>query len=723
MHNKKITKAVSFALMLAMLCTAMPLTASAKMSETGKTIQKFENLEERFSLMNSSEMVYSLEVTPNTSLEDLKLPDVLAVTVEKPNDKDQKEETAAPEDTLSGNQAMTENKTDADADTDADANTDSDTVTATENVSVSWTSDREYLPDAGGTYLFSAQLPEGYMLDEGILLPKISVSVSAGRQMRMAAPASLTGRTTQLDFKIDSYKTEDGVVENPTGVYSKDSEGWSYDANSNTLTLNGLNLVTTDTLALKGSGDFKIVLADNSINTITSNSQVTDSNTISAGIDAKKLTILGNTGVLSVRGGNAYDSYGILCESFHMEGGVLKTHGGTVGDSNSDSVGLMFSQDSTVRGGSLTAVGGTCGDDQASMGIEGIFGTNSDLTVTGGRVNAYTANENTQWVGFDIAISVPGVLRIEGGTVDAKAGTALYSSIGILSDSVLVTGGTLTAKYGVRSHGLGSLSAVEAMTTIEIGNNMGIYTGPDFQTPAYVSTYTSGDPAQTRFIISTKADGTESASPIQITAKKSFSSSSSTGSSSSSQTPTAPAEPVMASVNYNGATLKSWKDIQKAMANLSAGNLKDMPEQKGSVGPLLLQVDIQNTTGYLPSGPVSEIAGKQNVGLHLFLGNGVAVTLFGQNVDANFKGTNLSNIIKKADTQGKKEYLIDFKEKGKIGAVILLHASIPDGANNKAAIYKEEKDGSRTLLLNSEIHENGSICFPIDTKEKFIIEY
>ena len=185
----------------------------------------------------------------------------------------------------------------------------------------------------------------------------------------------------------------------------------TWDSDTKTLTLNGMNFETTAATAVRLPDGANIIL--NGENIITSNPGEGDCHGIYA---YGNLTIQG-TGTLNVTGGEATngDSYGIYA-SGHDE----------------DYIGVKISGGATVN-----ATGGEAGVE--SYGINAYCKVN----IAGGTVtaNGGTATNNSYGIYADDDVN------ISGGTVNANGGTATNNSYGIYAHyDVNISGGTLIAK-------------------------------------------------------------------------------------------------------------------------------------------------------------------------------------------------------------------------------------------------------------------------------------
>ena len=179
-----------------------------------------------------------------------------------------------------------------------------------------------------------------------------------------------------------------------------------------------MNFTTTAATAVKLPGGSKIVLADGTVNTITSG----DSDLKEClGIYAVKDLTISGFGKLTVTGGNATGPFkyssGIL-----SDGNVTITGSAEVivngGTSKENSSGILaYGGGVTITGSAdVTAKGGN-----ASSYSRGIYAKN-DVVISGGSLKAESGRTNDRCYAIFTAY---GDVSISGGTVIAKAGSAL----------------------------------------------------------------------------------------------------------------------------------------------------------------------------------------------------------------------------------------------------------------------------------------------------------
>lgn len=173
---------------------------------------------------------------------------------------------------------------------------------------------------------------------------------------------------------------------------------------------------------------------------------------------------------------------------------------------------------------------------------------------------------------------------------------------------------------------------------------------------------------------------------------------------------------------YNNAVLSSWDDVRTALKDFTA-KASTVNSNMNPVKNALMEIDVQQTNGYIDASIVKILENKNNVGLHLLLGNGISVTFLGQNVNENFKGTYLGAQKKLLKDGAVKDYSLSFNENGAIGSSLIFHINLENSAEKKVTVSKNAADGSRIEVLTTTANNDGNICFPITEKETLYFTY
>ena len=279
------------------------------------------------------------------------------------------------------------------------------------------------------------------------------------------------------------------VVENSQTTENTSGQGWSYDVDSNTLTLDNATINGTDTIYHVGagifaSGDLTIVLEGSS--TVTG---VQDPNGDSQSIRVEgNLTIQGG-GSLTAQGAetSSGSSYGIfVIGSFTQQGGSVTASGGNI-NGNYTSTGLyVYGSTVTVQGGTLTATGGTTGS--GSYGIS----ANGSVTVSDATVTATGGTGNYSY-GLHIQSSSPSVTISGSSSLTARSGTATNRAGGIYFQNPFGSTGSVTVGNGstlLTNSVILYDNSFEAKPLTPTGNGSWLIYGQSDQTSAVGGNYT-----------------------------------------------------------------------------------------------------------------------------------------------------------------------------------------------------------------------------------------
>lgn len=289
---------------------------------------------------------------------------------------------------------------------------------------VTWESDPAYDGEAGGSWLFTAVLPEGYALADGVEPPQIGV---------MAGGVNLLADTVVVDYLdcdengknwttkqanatlLDEYTTSWGVND---GV-----EHW-YVVRGD-IYINDRPTVT---------GDVHLILEDGSSLTARGIT-VQDSDNDPDNGSPNKLTIYaqsegGNTGRLTAtatgnnRSSGIGGSLGGSCGELTINGGIIEARGNSNNAGAGAGIGGGMSSGNAGNGGNITINGGkvTATSNRNAAGIGGSrSGMGGNIIINGGKV---TANSSSGGAGIGGGQSGSGGnITISGGTVTATTGS------------------------------------------------------------------------------------------------------------------------------------------------------------------------------------------------------------------------------------------------------------------------------------------------------------
>lgn len=178
--------------------------------------------------------------------------------------------------------------------------------------------------------------------------------------------------------------------------------------------------------------------------------------------------------------------------------------------------------------------------------------------------------------------------------------------------------------------------------------------------------------------------------------------------------------PLLKSTNYAGDELASWQEVIDALVTIEPKKLTDSkPQDTESV----LKVDISSTAGFVGHEVLQTLAKKDDASLHVFTGNGVAITFAGADMKEDAKAVRVTNQVSDKEENGKRVHIVDFLEKGKMEATVAFHVNLPQGANSSVEVYTENKDGVQNHIKTMKADSTGNVAFMIDSKEKFVFKY
>ena len=277
----------------------------------------------------------------------------------------------------------------------------------------------------------------------------------------------ITVSNETANFTVDNGEAAINLL----NQYKTDTEGSSWDSDTNTLTLNGINFTTTAQTAVKLPAGSTIVLKDGTFNTIKSGDVTLD---VSGGYSnhtyinaletAGNLTIKGETagsGTLSVfagklknsRDGWVYSSGISVDGDFTVEGGHVTAHGGSVeSDGSCFSYGVKMNSNTNnkallVTGGTLTAIADKAyeleeGGTKRAVFSRGVYMYQGNVTVSGsGKLRAESVKEmaDATLLSNGLYISVGNLTVANSAEVAATGGNGVYISGG----NICLEGGRL----------------------------------------------------------------------------------------------------------------------------------------------------------------------------------------------------------------------------------------------------------------------------------------
>ena len=255
----------------------------------------------------------------------------------------------------------------------------------------------------------------------------------------------------------------------------------TWDGDTSTLTLGGVNFVTSAATAVKLPDGAKIVL--NGENTIKGGSGSGDCYGI-YGVGSLTISGIGTLNVTSGTAGNL--SFGIHAQnSVTINSGAVTATGGAAPNNQSFGIRALYN-DLTINGGTVTATG-----VDAKYSSNGLWAGNGSVVIRGGEVEAESGR--VMGVGASSGIYAKNVeINNTGTIVTATGGTAQHgTSYGINAVSggtVTFSGGTLTAATKGDSCINGTFNAAGKTISFDsndgVGNMMARTTATEYTLPA-----------------------------------------------------------------------------------------------------------------------------------------------------------------------------------------------------------------------------------------------
>lgn len=181
------------------------------------------------------------------------------------------------------------------------------------------------------------------------------------------------------------------------------------------------------------------------------------------------------------------------------------------------------------------------------------------------------------------------------------------------------------------------------------------------------------------------------------------------GNSSSESVSTA-----LKTTNIAGEQISGWKDITKAISTQT----KDKQQSVSGANQDLLHVDASGFNKTIPDATVKEVSSSALRGLHVFIGDGDAITFLTKNDLSDYKETNFEH----KDTITDHARTIDFTYKQELGATVVFHTTVP-AKLSEVTVYKVDTDNKKIRIVKTTSNANGQVCFQITETATYILEY
>ena len=327
-----------------------------------------------------------------------------------------------------------------------------------------WQSEPEYNGDVEGEYIFTAVLPEGYVLTDGVDMPQITVTVgeadniallSGDGIMAIAATHTSHNGITSAWSNTSSLPSSSGSYY-LTGNVSL-SGTWTAPSGTTTLCLNGNNITFSsgyisvpsgNTLNIYDCQDSGTVKGTTYGIFISSGTVTINGGTITATSDSG--IYIGGTGRLTVHGGTITSTstakHGITTDTssqanLSMDGGTVTTEKAAM-----TAIYLEGKDTASISGGTI------CNDNTTSASGAFYIGGSCQVTITGGiirgtlygiRNEGTTSITNATVSGGDYGLRNQGTVTIKSGSFTGGKTYAIQNEGSInLSGSPTITGST-----------------------------------------------------------------------------------------------------------------------------------------------------------------------------------------------------------------------------------------------------------------------------------------
>ncbi|MCL2031243.1 MAG: Ig-like domain-containing protein, partial [Oscillospiraceae bacterium] len=328
---------------------------------------------------------------------------------------------------------------------------------------VTWHSRPEYDGGECVTYSFTPELPEGYVLADGVALPLIRVDVfvfirASSEEIVASAAVGNVEDADELQAIADSTGSGDAILAEDIDIKNKQltiSRSMTLDLNGKNLTItsqfNGIKIASGVTLTIQDSseeGEGTLTVTNERTTAADNNGAAINTSSGTLKIEGGTIKAIGAAGGAGIGGGSGEN------------GGTLIITGGTVvsqGAPNAAGIGGGrggYSGSIQISGGHVTSTGGGGG-----AGIGGGWsaegGNGSTVTITGGVVTA-TGGQAGAGIGGGYNTGAPSgtgsTINISGGIITAQRGAPymgqpqdIGSAVGTAVGATAITGGSILA--------------------------------------------------------------------------------------------------------------------------------------------------------------------------------------------------------------------------------------------------------------------------------------
>ncbi len=172
--------------------------------------------------------------------------------------------------------------------------------------------------------------------------------------------------------------------------------------------------------------------------------------------------------------------------------------------------------------------------------------------------------------------------------------------------------------------------------------------------------------------------------------------------------------PALKTTNIAGEQISGWKDITKAISTQT----KEKQQSVSGANQDLLHVDASGFNKTIPAATVKEVSSSALRGLHVFIGDGDAITFLAKNDLSDYKETNFEH----KDTVTDHARTIDFTYKQELGVTVVFHTTVP-AKLSEVTVYKVDADNKKIRIVKTASNANGQVCFQITETATYILEY
>ena len=169
---------------------------------------------------------------------------------------------------------------------------------------------------------------------------------------------------------------------------------------------------------------------------------------------------------------------------------------------------------------------------------------------------------------------------------------------------------------------------------------------------------------------------------------------------------------VMQTTNINGRALNTWEAVTSELPVINRDTL-----DRGVAAETLLSVDVTYTDKTVPVDAVRAMKNSKLDGMHVYIGQGSAITFLARNSYSGYRATSFEHI----DSVAEGCRVVDFTSKGKIGGTVVFH-TVVDARDCDVNVYKVDGE-KKTLVTTTRSDIYGRICFPITETARYSLEY